>query len=100
MFVLPVAAFGRYQIPSVLFYHLDNVPHLHARGATPLTLPDSLYFTGTPFGIRLEATHPTGRAVAKSCHRNLAELYDERLLNSGPLRHHRTGKLVEPTAPQ
>jgi len=27
--------------------------------------------------------HSTGRAVVKSCHKELAELYEERLLNAG-----------------
>jgi len=33
-------------------------------------------------GIMYEA-HKNGRAVAKSCHKELAELYEERLLTKG-----------------
>lgn len=44
--------------------------------------------------------HPKGRAGAKTCHKELAILYEERLQAQGLTVVHRAGSLIRSTSPQ
>lgn len=71
---------ARTEPPWIVILHNDNTPINRVVYRLWQTIPDMTMKKATR--VTWEA-HTKGRAVAKSCHKELAELYEERLREKG-----------------